>query len=210
MPKNYRWETIAFTTELPSLLRSGNVVLGDSDTVIGLLAAYTQEGLHALDAIKERRNKPYLILVGSVEQAQELAIFPADAGVTKLISCWPAPLTLIFKARPNSIACMQSSDCTVALRIPAHEPLRRLAYACGGLFSTSANKTGLPVPERIEEVDPEIMAKICCIVRNNDDGAPNSLPSTILDCTVSPVKLVREGAYSLKCLENIYGRPLGR
>jgi L-threonylcarbamoyladenylate synthase len=210
MPKNYRWETIASKAELPSLLRSGNVVLGDSDTVIGLLAAYTQEGLQALDAIKERRNKPYLILVGSVEQAQELAIFPEDAGVAKLISCWPGPLTLIFKARPDSLACMQSSDCTVALRIPAHESLRRLAYACGGLFSTSANKTSLPVPERIEDVDPAIMAKVCCIVRNSDDTAHNALPSTILDCTASPVKLVREGAYSLKYLETIYGRPLSR
>jgi L-threonylcarbamoyladenylate synthase len=210
MPKNYRWETIASKAELTSLLRSGNVVLGDSDTVIGLLAAYTQEGLQALDAIKERRNKPYLILVGSVEQAQQLALFPPDAGVIKLISCWPGPLTLIFKARPASIACIQSSDCTVALRIPAHEPLRHLAYACGGLFSTSANKTGLPVPERIEEVDPAIMDKVCCIVRNSENGAHNALPSTILDCTMNPVRLVREGAYSLEYLENIYGHPLSR
>jgi L-threonylcarbamoyladenylate synthase len=209
MQKVYTWGTPEGEYAVRSALSAGLAVLGDSDTVMGLFAPCNEAGLNLLDTIKGRRNKPYLIVVSSVEQAQQCAIFPRDEGVLRLIACWPAALTLIFKAHPDVPQEIQSPDQTVALRMPDHEQLQKLAQEYGGLFSTSANKTGMPVPDSIEDVDPAIQAIVGCIIGNKKSasGQETVLPSTILDCTQDPVRVVRKGAYPIKVLEQSYGKP---
>src|SRR5579871_4426196 len=141
------WTDDSFVLAVATALKQGRVVVGTSDTVIGLLAEVSLAGFQALNAIKQRQEKPYLLLLASTQQVHDYsnqALTPALR--TLMQHCWPGPLTLIMRARKNLPAYMTASDGTIALRVPHHAGLLRLLRQSGALFSTSANVTGQAVP----------------------------------------------------------------
>ena len=174
---------------------SEKVVVGSSDTVLGLLAPVTEQGSSLLNEIKIRKDKPYIILIESTLKASYFVPPSALERVAKLTQLyWPGPLTLIFKAKQELPAWMKSSDGTIALRVPKHEGLLAVLSHFPGLFSTSANLGGQPVPTRPEDIDPHVMERVSTVVMNPESQA-TATPSTILDCSGPIIQLVREGAY---------------
>ena len=117
-------------------------------------------------------------------------------------SCWPGPLTLILKAKPDLPDFMKSPEGTVGLRMPNHKGLLELLARFEGLFSTSANRAGEPVPQSIDEIDPEIMDAISYLIVDREQ-TPSMVPSTILDCSRDEIRIVRKGAYPIEKLEKI-------
>lgn len=211
------WEAPETIVKLTRLLENNQVCLGSSDTVIGLLAPATIDGARALDRLKKRGSKPYIILVNSKEKLEKFVDFNWSPNLVKLINhCWPGPLTLIFKLKDNPQQLFSDQQKTVALRIPEHTGLLNLLNNFDGLFSTSANLAGQAVPNNLAQVDPDIIAKVGAIVvdQDQDNNLINllaSLPSTILDCSqlttagTGQIKVVRYGAYEVPVLEQIYG-----
>jgi len=190
----YSEDTVQFLTEI---LKQEKVVVGDSDTVIGLLANTTESGFRALDSIKKRENKPYIILIASQERLSDFVLVSPTLQIEKLLNqYWPGPLTVIFKARPDLPDYMKSSEGTIALRVPQHKGLLALLSSFRGLFSTSANLAGNPVPKNVTEIDQHILDKVACIV--TDDKKEETVPSTIIDCSGKTIKIIREGAIKLK------------
>ncbi len=182
-------------------MRSGEVVVGSSDTVIGFLAPLTQEGFTALNTIKKRQEKPYLILVGSQSAVETLIEQPLSEQIKGIMArCWPGPLTLIFKAKASLPDYIKGPDGTIALRVPAHTGLQQLLAHCNGLFSTSANKAGEPVPVSFDQLDSDIKKQVKALVDDHpDETSQEVLPSTILDCSDgTTIRVVREGAYPIK------------
>jgi len=198
------WQDPKSIDKLSDSLSSGNVVLISSDTVLGLSASLTMDGFQALNRIKGREKKPYLIIVADKQQLHEYCSFPLGPVIEQLITdCWPGPLTLILPAKEKIAPFLTHTGTSIAIRIPDHAPLLKLLHQVGGLFSTSANTAGKAIPETIDQVDRTILAQIDLSVI---DATPGSiLPSTILDCTGDQIKLVRPGAYPLSVLENICG-----
>ena len=100
-------------------LQAENVIIGDSDTVLGLLAMVSKEGFKKLNKIKQRENKPYLILIPN--KMQLVHFIDTDnllSSVKKLIDhCWPGPVTLIFNAKQSVPDFMKSKQGRIALRI---------------------------------------------------------------------------------------------
>ncbi len=184
-----------------SALKDGQVVLGSSDTVVGLLVDTTQKGYDALTTIKHRVEKPYIVLIGSHEKAAYFAQKPTSPAVQRLIEhCWPGPLTLILNKK-NELPSYIGGTTSVALRMPKHDGLLKLLGYFKGLFSTSANISGQPTPSLVDQVDKQILNKVAYIV--DATQSPLSQPSTILDCTQSQIQLIRAGAYDISYLENI-------
>ena len=99
---------------------------------------------------------------------------------------------------------MQSKEGTVALRCPRHEGLLGILAHFDGLFSTSANKSGLPVAKTYQELDHDLLHDVDYVVLDRD-LAPNDVPSTIIDVTSSEVKVIRPGAYPVEKLERLCG-----
>ncbi len=193
------WHEKNTISRLINAFSDNHLVVGTSDTVLGFLAPLTQLGFLALNRLKGRQEKPYIILVGNRDALGSLVEIKS-LQIEKLIGCWPAPLTLIFKAKESVPAYMKSKDGTIAIRMPNHAGLLSLLQQVPGLFSTSANKAGQPVPLSIQDLDPEIIAAVDYLVVD-EQAESSTLPSTILDCTGEQIKLVREGAYSLEQLE---------
>lgn len=199
------WSKPASRAHLGNILKDGKIAISTSDTVLGFLAPLSQMGFNKLDYLKKRSNKPYLILMGSKDKLSFFTDQQLSPGLQRLVdSCWPGPVTLIFKAKASLPLYMVGSDGTIAIRVPRHEGLLEILKDFEGLFSTSANLNGMPVPETIDQIDQVIQDAVECIVVEEGDEGRN-VPSTILDCTQDVIKVVRDGAFDVKVLEGIVG-----
>ena len=159
------WNDPLFIDRIARSLKQNHVIAGTSDTVLGLLAPLTSQGKQAIDAIKVRERKPYLVLVSSLAKAKEFSDSFSDSKVQSLAKkYWPGPLTLVLPAKEDIPDFICSSERTIALRIPDHPGLLQLLASFDGLFSTSANLSGQPVPDSIEQLDPMIKQKVELLV----------------------------------------------
>jgi len=182
---------------IQSALEQAALIVGTSDTVFGFLAIPTQAGFEVLNRVKGRSEKPYLVLVGSQQDALALCAEQDRQKLQRLMShFWPGPLTLIVRAKESVPSYMKSKEGTIAMRLPDHTGLQKLLKRIPVLFSTSANYAGHPVPHDKKDVDPTIIAQCAYFVLDEHSQSQPSLPSTILDCTEEPFKIVREGAIS--------------
>ena len=202
MNKYLKWENVD-PKELKIKLNKG-IMLATCDTVIGLFSLITAEGLKNLNKIKHRESKPYLMVISSLIDLENIAVCNFSGSVKKLVDCcWPGPLTLILKAKDSAPAHIKSDDGTVAVRIPKHKALLSLLQETGPLFSTSANLTGQNIPSTLAEVEQSILEQVSVVI-SDDFEISCTMPSTILDCSV-PGKIVaiRHGAYDIDALERI-------
>ncbi|HSC24739.1 MAG TPA: L-threonylcarbamoyladenylate synthase [Candidatus Babeliales bacterium] len=192
------WSSPKTIDKLDKTLRNGSVILAEGDTVFGLLADVSEKGHARLDYIKNRSNKPYLILVHDIKKALNFIEKETihNIQIEKIIkTCWPGPVTLLFPAKKSISSYAKSSNETVALRIPNHKGLLQLLSRRDGLFSTSANKSGESIPHSLEDVDKDIINNITSVVINDDHHHGTNLPSTIIDCTQEQLVIVRHGNF---------------
>ncbi len=154
------------------------------DTIYGLVgvAPDTEE---RIARIKGRPGeKGFLWLIGS---AGWLPRFTDAALPPPLAGYWPGPLTLIFPRRGGG---------RIALRVP-RDPLlagllRRLNRP---LVSTSVNRSGQASLWRIGEIAAEFGAEVDLVVDAGDQEG--RMPSTVVDLSTQPWRLVRPGAARL-------------
>jgi L-threonylcarbamoyladenylate synthase len=180
-----------------SLLKRGDLLVGPSDTVLGLYAAPTKQGFLSLNLLKKRSNKPYLLLISGQGELLEYVDRQDMIQVEKIMAqCWPGPLTIIFKARKGTPAYLCSDKGTIACRIPKQAQIQQLLAEVGSLFSTSANISGEPIAKNLDEMNPIILEKVAAILEGESD--PNAVPSTLLDASSGTPTIIREGAYSKK------------
>lgn len=189
----------------PMLSRDGGVLVADSDTVCGLFTFPSQAGFDTLNRIKGRSNNPYLMIIGKINILKYFIDFHLYCKIENfIIQIWPGPLTLVFRAKSTLPPFMVSQRGTIAFRIPNHGGLQDLLRHFSVLFSTSANKAGCSTPASVHEVCPEILKEGKYFIANREKNH-NHIPSTILDCTNANIKVIREGAYSIRALEAIHG-----
>lgn len=203
--KHFLWQDPETLPHIEGILVKGGVLLTSTDTVLGLLADLTQESTLRINRIKKRSGKPYLILVSDVQKALGFVSHKQQSGlqIEKLMNiCWPGPVTLLCTAKEGLPSYMQSQEGTVALRVPDHSQLLALLQKFDGLFSTSANSSGAPVPQLIEEVEKEILQEVDGVVLDKNEKKAN-VPSTILDCTGDQIKIVRQGAFSADMIKKL-------
>lgn len=185
-------------------LLSGNILLGDSDTVLGLFAQVSERGFKTLNELKGRLDKPYIVLVQNEQEACRLMAedFLSERKIKLLDACWPGPLTVIVPSCSALPSFVKAGDGSIAIRVPNHSGLEQLLALTGPLFSTSANKAGFPVPDVVEDVDQAITEKIVWYVAGDKTGTV----STILDLKEENIKVVRRGSYDVATLEEKYGK----
>ena len=193
---------IAVEAALPVVgrhLTAGGLLAYPTETVYGLGSAPTEQGLSDLARLKGRpERKPFLLLISGRAMAEEwgLAFPPAAAALAD--GCWPGALTLVLPGGEGRLPeRLRGAEGGIAVRHTGHAGIARLLEFLGHpLTSTSANRPGGPTAPgvaAIEALFPEAIADGTLLVL--DGGTLGNLPpSTIVDCTVSPPRLVREGA----------------
>lgn len=190
------WEDCATAAFLAAHIQQDHLFMGTTDTVIGLYAPANPRGVAALNAIKGRVDKPYIVLVCSVASAQRYVLFDKTDIIAQCMQAfWPGPLTIIGRVTSLVSAELGLEYRTIALRWPAHPGLNALLGLVPALLSTSANVAGSPVAATPADIDPLLCAKVPVLVL--DEGQPHAqgggIASTIIDCSGDAVVLIRAG-----------------
>ncbi len=188
------WNSLDDRAKLEAVLNQSQIVVASGDTVLGLLASMDEQSYNLLNDMKQRSDKPYLVLIRSVDMLSTFIDQPLSDDLKQLVSqVWPGPVTLIFKARADLPAFMKSQDGTIALRVPQHEGLLQLLQAYDGLFSTSANLHTEPIPEHIDSLHTSIISKAAALCYEKGVSTYPVIPSTILDCSTGVIQVIRIG-----------------
>jgi L-threonylcarbamoyladenylate synthase len=168
--------------EAAAALTNGEVVAFPTDTVYGVAAGHGH--LEALFKAKGRpKDKRIPILLSDASHLEASAIVtPAARALAERF--WPGPLTIVLVAPRRG---------TLAFRVPANDVARRLIAASGGgLPVTSANLSGRPDATTAAEVLEQLDGRIALVL---DGGRTKvGVPSTVVDCTGSDARILREGA----------------
>jgi L-threonylcarbamoyladenylate synthase len=193
-----------------AVVRRGGVIVFPTDTFYGLgCDPFNPDAVRRVYEIKERdRDKPLLLIIADAEQLQRLTTDPPNDLPAIISRFWPGPLTLVLRAAPALPPPLTAQTGTIGLRLPAYEPARQLAsYAGGAITATSANLSGGANPSSAEAVRAELGEHVDLIL---DAGHLTAgAPSTVLDLTQQPPRLLREGAISREALDRVTGRMKG-
>ena len=161
-----------------SLLRRGRAVIAPCDTIYGFLGAVPEADQTIRDIKGRGETKPFLQLIRS-EWIDELTPTVID---DRLRTLWPGPLTLIVENFQGS---------TTAFRVPQDDFLLELLGKVGRpLYSTSVNRSGEAPMHRLGDIIDVFTDQVELII---DGGDIAGEPSTILDITVTPWKVLRQG-----------------
>jgi tRNA threonylcarbamoyl adenosine modification protein (Sua5/YciO/YrdC/YwlC family) len=179
--------------ELAALLRSGGVAAIPTETFYALAAdPRSAEGVRrVLEAKGRREQKPLLVLFAEAPQLESLGVATTAAALRRYFDIWPAPLSVVVPLRKPLPASLGQPN--LGLRVPAHEPLRALLARLGPVTGTSANPSG-----QRARVDPGEVAELfenAIDVLVDGGWTAGGLPSTLVDATVDPPRLLRAGAW---------------
>ncbi|MGA7563949.1 MAG: L-threonylcarbamoyladenylate synthase [Desulfobaccales bacterium] len=192
-----------FFAEARGLLSAGGLLALPTETFYALAVnPFDGAALARLYGVKARPlGNPVLVLISGPEMLPQVAL-PAPPAYQLLAPLWPGPLTLILPARPDLPPLLTGGTGAIGVRQPGHILIRRLLAALGfPVTGTSANRSGQPPLATAAAVALEMGEEVDLIL---DAGpTPGGRPSTVVDLTVSPPRLVRAGAISTDTLKEV-------
>lgn len=186
------------------ILQHGGLVVYPTDTTYGLGAnAQDERIVRKVYNVKVRSfSKPTHVVVRDWEMIEELTHVNRPA--KKLYEEYlPGPLTLILPKKKIVPDILTANLPTVGIRIPNNLVTHSLSRLVPFPYTTpSANKAGGKTPYSIDDVIKELdISKIDLII---DAGKlPVTPPSTIIDLSVIPPLILREGPITKSQIKNV-------
>jgi L-threonylcarbamoyladenylate synthase len=184
-----------FWGEARRVLKGNGIIAVPTETFYALAANPFQEAaLSRLFALKQRApEKPVLLLVDGPAMLEQLVQEAPNSARRLMEKFWPGPLTIILPSLPHLPRLITAGTGTVGVRHPRHPLTCRLINELGyPITGTSANRSGRPPLTRADEVVREFGDEVDLILDAGD--CPGGKPSTIIDVSSSPPRLVRAGA----------------
>lgn len=174
-----------------AVVAGGGVAVVPTDTVYGLACDPRDlEAIERIYAIKGRPGELELnLLLGEVSEVERVAILDAVArGLAERF--WPGALALVVPVRREAGLCIPRRGDTIMVRVPGHPLLRDLLRSTGPVASTSANRHGQPPAASAAEAESTLGSDVDIVL---DGGPAAGRPSTIIDCTSMPPRVLRAG-----------------
>ena len=167
--------------------KKGGVVIFPTDTVYGIGCRYDSQ--KAIDKIHRIKGTPktqhFPILVGNSMQVEKIAQINESAK-NLMKKHWPGGLTIILRSKNGKEK--------IAFRMPDLDSLRNIIEEVGPIIGTSANFHTQPAPRSDEELDPKLVSLADYVIKGECIGGRES---TVVDTTVYPPKILRQGAIQL-------------
>jgi L-threonylcarbamoyladenylate synthase len=179
--------------EAARVIRAKGVIIYPTETLYGLGAdPLSSEAMQRIYAIKGREAaKPIPFLIKDEEMLATLVEEVPPVGRELIKRYWPGALTLIFRAKKELAPSLRGKDGFIGLRISSHPVARRIVEAINApLTATSAN-----LAEAEDILEGEKMAELfgSQVDLIIDGGTVAGRGSTVVDLTVSPSRVVRQG-----------------
>jgi len=181
-----------------SVLNAGGIIIFPTDTAFGIGCRIDMP--QAIDKLFTIRKRPVTqalpVLVRNSAQALPLYQHPSNIVRRLMETYWPGGLTIIDTCNKNVIySPIRGGGDTVGLRHPKHETLQKILDGIDvPIVGPSANFHGERTPYSLSEVSPELISLVDYVVYGI---CSTKTVSTIVDCSVSPYKIVRQGAVIL-------------
>jgi L-threonylcarbamoyladenylate synthase len=180
-----------------NMLSQGKIIAMPTETVYGLaVRADKKNGVEKLYSLKERPpDKPFSIALADPDKATSQYFSTLNPFGYRLIeNFWPGPLTIVYYKNPEG---------KVGIRIPSNLIANSILKLFGSaVFFPSANRSGQKEAISADQVEEIFDGQIDLIV----DGGKADLkgPSTVIDLTYKPFKILREGVVSEKQIAAIF------
>ncbi|MDI1472329.1 MAG: L-threonylcarbamoyladenylate synthase [Thermodesulfovibrio sp.] len=178
------------------ILERDGIIIYPTETLYGIGVKYDNKKLlKKVFEIKNRPSEKTFPLIINLNHL-DLLVSSIPPLAQKLIEkYWPGPLTLILPAKdglPEEI----TSNKTVAVRMPGESfALELIKNSPFPITATSANISGYPAASDIETVLKYFeKSDITLFI---DGGSLQGIPSTIVDVTITPPKIIRKGAIDI-------------
>ena len=183
--------------EAALVLARGGLVAFPTETFYGLGAgALDRAAIRRIFGLKGRpETKPLLLLVDSIGMAEAVGEVGARARAL-MVRHWPGALTLVLRARPGVPIEVTAGTRTVGVRLSPHPVALGLVRALRApVTAPSANPSGLEPPTTASAVLAYFGDAIDLVL--DGGGTAGGEPSTVLDTTVDPPRVLRQGAVTV-------------
>lgn len=187
------------TLDAAKIISEGGVIAFRTDTFYGLGAdPFNAAAVARIKELKGREeNKPILLLLADASEVDRFIRDRSKEFEEVATKFWPGPLTIVGRAFANLPAEITAGTGTVGVRVPDDESVRELVRQCGGaLTATSANPSGSEPARSAQQVNDYFGSQIDLIVDGGEVTATE--PSTVVDVTTSPMRIIRKGAADLR------------
>ncbi len=209
MPESTRILQGKETSAAVDLLREGGLVGLPTETVYGLGVDGTNaEAVEAVFRVKGRpENKPLNVLVDGMEMVESVCRDIPEDAYSLAKAFWPGPLTMILWGKNVLPSEVTAGGETQGVRCPDHPDTLAVIRGLGKpLACPSANLSGEKSPKTAADVLGQLAGRIDAVL----DGGPCSVgvESTILDLTVSPYRILRQGGLARSEISEVLGKEI--
>jgi len=182
-----------------AVLKAGGVVAFPTTGLYGLgVDALNPLAIEKIFRIKQRDfGKPILVLIKDESDLSDIVKkIPAPAK-RMMTAFWPGKVTIILEARSALPDILTGGTGKIGVRVPQHPVASALVKAFGGpVTGTSANLSGAPGCSAVADLDPGLADSLDMVL----DAGPlaGGAGSTVVDATINPPVVLREGVLSEK------------
>ncbi len=188
------------------IIRNGGIVVFPTETVYGIGAnALDPRACRKIFKIKNRKmDNPLIVHVSSMKMANKVADIPARYSKA-LKRIWPAPLSVVAKARKTVPKIVTAGLHTVSVRMPKDNVALMLISESGvPIAAPSANISGRPSSTKASHAIGYFNGKVDAII----DAGPSrfGVESTIID--LNRFVLLRPGAYTAEQINRSFKKKI--
>lgn len=182
------------------ILKQGGVVIFPTDTAFGIGCRIDDElAIKRLFTIRKRpETQATPVLVSDVAMAKKYLLeIPHDVEEKLIQPYWPGALTIVLPCQTDKVPeLVRGGGENLGVRMPDHEIALQIISGVGvPILGPSANFHGEKTPYRFEDLDPELVKLVDYVVPGECSVKE---ASTVIDCSVSPWKILREGAIQVQ------------
>ena len=168
----------------------GEVIAVATDTVYGLVCdPHAAAAVEHVYRLKGRPGDLELTLLAASHAQLERLVSWTPAARRLAARFWPGPLSLVLPVGEGRLSVPRRGE-TLSVRVPAHTLVRELLARSGPLASTSANRHGEPPALTAAAVRQQFGDLVPVVL---EGGRPSGVASTIIDCSVTPPRVLRQG-----------------
>lgn len=180
------------------ILKNGGIGLLPTDTTYIITCRIDNKStLERLFAIKERSSTQAVpVLVCDIDMAKSYVAINQEIEEKLIQRYWPGALTVVASCDTEKVLpLIRGQGQTLGVRQPNYPELLEMIRAIGvPIVGTSANFHGKPTAYAKENLDPELIKMVDCVV-DGKTFAGNA--STVIDCSQKPWKILRQGAIEI-------------
>lgn len=179
------------------ILKNGGIVIFPTDTAFGIGCRMDDE--KAVSKLFNLRRRPpekaVPLLASNIEMVKKYVSEFPNVAEDLAKKYWPGALTIVLKANDKVSSLVCGGGDTVGFRIPNNEIIKAIISGVGiPILGPSANFAGEETPFEFEDLDKELIKLVDFVVPGE---CTIKKPSTVIDCSQKPFRILREGALDI-------------